>query len=88
MGNALQVENHAGDVRILDPSTNKDIRQGNDQITKQQALVLYDLINKDVTRTQTADGYIRMRPKHGKKTYTYTVQDKKIKVDFSNIFVV
>lgn len=87
MGNALYVENHAGDVRILD-SNDKDIRQGNNQITKTQAQVLYDLINKDVTRTPTADGYIRMRPKHGKKTYTYTVQDKKIKVDFSNVFVV
>lgn len=87
MGNALYVENHAGDVRILD-SNDKDIRQGNDQITKTQAQALYDLINKDVIRTQTADGYIRMRPKHGKKTFTYTVQDKKIKVDFSNVFVV
>lgn len=87
MGNALYIENHSGDVKILD-ANNNDISQGNNQITSQQAQALYDLINKDVTRTQTADGYIRMRPTHGKKTYTYTVQDKKIKVDFSNLFIV
>jgi hypothetical protein len=87
MGNALYVENHAGDVKILDSKSN-DICQGNDKITKQDAQALYELINKDITRTQTADGYIRIRPKHGKKIFTYTVQDKKIKVDFSNVFVV
>ena len=87
MGNALYIENNAGDVKILD-ANDKDIRQGNNQITKQQAQALYDLINSDVTRTMTADGYIRMRPKHGKKTFTYIVQDKKIKVDFSNLFIV
>ncbi len=87
MGNALYVENDHGDIKIVD-GNDKDIRKGTKELTIQQAQVLYDLIGKDVTRTQTADGYIRMRPKHGKKTYTYTVQDKKIKVDFSNIFLV
>lgn len=87
MGNALYVENDHGDIKIVD-GADKDIRKGTKELTIQQVQALYDLIGKDVTRTQTADGYIRMRPKHGKKTYTYTVQDKKIKVDFSNVFIV
>jgi hypothetical protein len=87
MGNALYVENNHGDIKIVDEN-DKDIRKGTKELTIQQAQALYDLIGKDITRTQTADGYIRMRPKHGKKTYTYIIQDKKIKIDFSNIFIV
>ena len=87
MGNALYVENNGGDVELLD-GAGKNVRKGTEHITKEEAQLLFDQIVKDVTRSVTADGYVRMRPKHGKKHYTYRVQDKQFKVDFSRVYAV
>ena len=87
MGNALYVQNNGGDVEIVD-SHDKNIRKGTEKITKEQAQLLFDQVAKDITRSMTADGFIRMRPKHGKKQYTYRVQDNQIKVDFTRLFLV
>jgi hypothetical protein len=85
MGNAIYVQNKEGDIEIVD-SHDKNIRKGTEQITKEQAQLLFDLVVKDITRSMTADGFIRMRPKHGKKQHTYRVQDKQIKLDFSRLY--